>query len=147
MKNFLLDTDVLSLLAPSRAGLSKRFTDWLEQTDAEGRIYLSAVTVYEIEKGIALLEHAKATAKSANLRLWLAGLVATYQDKIIPIDAEVAAIAGQLDARAISAGQHPDMADAIIAGIAKVHDAIVVTRNTKHFLPFGIEFVTPDEVE
>jgi len=37
------------------------------------------------------------------------------------------------------------MADATIAGIAKAQDLVVVTRNTKHFLPFGIGVATPDE--
>jgi len=60
-----------------------------------------------------------ALALSAGLKVWLAGLVATYDDKIIPIDASAAALAGQLEAKASSAGHDPRMADAMIAGIAK----------------------------
>jgi hypothetical protein len=45
--------------------------------DREGRVFLSVVTIHEIEKGIALLETQGATAKAAGLKLWLAGLVAT----------------------------------------------------------------------
>ncbi|WP_257249034.1 hypothetical protein [Acidithiobacillus ferrooxidans] len=52
-----------------------------------------------------------ATAKAADLRIWLLGL----------------------------------MADAVIAGIAKVNHLVVITRNTRHFLSFGIEAATPDE--
>jgi predicted nucleic acid-binding protein len=37
------------------------------------------------------------------------------------------------------------MADATIAGIAKTQDLMLVTLNTKHFLPFGIGVATPDE--
>jgi predicted nucleic acid-binding protein len=146
LKKYLLDTDVFSMLAPSRAAPSARFADWVERMDDEGRIYLSTVTLYEIEKGIARLEHAKATAKAETLRVWLVGLVAIYRDKIIPVDANVAVIAGQLEALAQSTGYHPGMADALIAGISKAHDVIVVTRNAKDFIPFGIPFVTPDEV-
>ncbi len=146
MRGFLLDTNVISMLSPARADASARFLEWLERVDGEGRVFLSVVSVHEIEKGIALLEHKGATAKAAGLKAWLAGLVATYDDKIIPIDAYAAGLAGQLEARAICAGHNPGMADAAIAGIAKARDSIVITLNTKHFLPFGIDVATPDEV-
>lgn len=113
--------------------------------DSEGRLFLSVVAIHEIEKGIALLEHKGATAKAAGLKLWLAGLVGAYDDKIIAIDASIAAIAGQLEARAMSAGYDPGMADAMIAGIAKALDLTIVTLNAKHFLPFGVGVATPDE--
>ncbi len=113
--------------------------------DGEGLVYLSVITIHEIEKGIALLEHKGATAKAAGLKVWLAGLVSTYDDKIIGLDASAAALAGQLEARAISAGHAPGMADAIVAGIAKAHDLDIVTRNTRHFLPFGVAVSSPDE--
>lgn len=113
--------------------------------DGEGRIFLSAVTIQEIEKGIALLEHKRAAAKAASLRVWLSGLITTYDDKILGLDASAAAFAGQLEAKAISSGHNPGMADAIIAGIAKAHDLVIVTYNTKHFLPFGITVSSPDE--
>jgi predicted nucleic acid-binding protein len=37
------------------------------------------------------------------------------------------------------------MADATIAGIAKSHDLVIMTRNTKHFRAFGLEVVSPDD--
>jgi predicted nucleic acid-binding protein len=37
------------------------------------------------------------------------------------------------------------MADAVIAGTAAAHELVIVTRNTKHFLPFGIAVLSPDE--
>ena len=145
MSGYLLDTNVISMLSPSRAEASAGFLDWLERMDAGGRLFLSVVTIHEIEKGIALLEHKGATGKAANLKLWLAGLVATYDDKIIAVDTVAAALAGQLEAKAIAAGHDPGMADATIAGIAKAHDVIIVTRNTKHFQVFGVGVVSPDE--
>lgn len=145
MSGFLLDTNVISMLSPLRAQASARFLEWLERVDSEGRVFLSVVAIHEIEKGIALLEHKGATAKAAGLKIWLAGLVATYDDKIIPVDASAAALAGQLEAKAISVGHDPGMADATIAGIAKARDLMIITHNSKHFLPFGIGVATPDE--
>ncbi len=93
-----------------------------------------------------ITRHGKgATAKAAELKVWLAGLVATYDDKIIPIDPVAAALAGQLEAKAISAGPDLGMTDASMAGIAKTQDFVILAPNTKHFAPFGIKMVTPEE--
>ncbi len=145
MSGFLLDTNVISMLSPSRSAAPRGFLDWLERMDGEGRVFLSVVAIHEIEKGIELLRHKGATAKAAGLQAWLAGLVAIYDDKIIPIDTEAAALAGRLEAKANAAGHDPGMADAAIAGIALARDLAVVTNNIRHFLPFGIGLATPDQ--
>jgi len=77
LRGYLLDTNVISMLSPSRAEASVTFLDWLERMDGEGRVFLSVVTIHEIEKGIALLEHKGGTAKAAGLKVWLAGLRST----------------------------------------------------------------------
>lgn len=146
MNGFLLDTNIVSMLAPSRTEASADFLDWLDRMDSDGRLFLSVVSIHEIEKGIALLDHKGATAKAAGLKAWLSGLVSTYDDKIIGVDAEAAALGGQLEAKALAAGHDSGMADAVIAGIAAAHELVIVTRNTKHFLPFGVAVLSPDEV-
>lgn len=133
------------MLAPSKAEASAGFLDWLDRMDADGQIFLSVVSIHEIEKGIALLDHKGATAKAASLKAWLSGLVSTYDDKIIGFDVQAAAIGGRLETKALAAGHDPGMADAMIAGIAAAHELIVVTGNTKHFLPFGVAVLSPDE--
>jgi predicted nucleic acid-binding protein len=145
LSGFLLDTNVISMLSPSRAEASAGFLEWLQRMDDGGRVFLSAVTIHEIEKGIALLERRGAAAKAGALRVWLSGLITTYDDKILGLDASTAALAGQLEAKAIISGHNPGMADAIIAGIAKAHDLVIVTMNKKHFLPFEISVSSPDE--
>lgn len=146
MSGYLLDTNVISMLSPSRAAASAVFLAWLEARDAEDRLFLSVITIHEIEKGIALLEHKGAIAKADGLKVWLSGLITTYDDKILPLDTTAAAIGGQLEARALAAGDSPGMADAAIAGIAKAHDLTIVTGNLKHFLPFGLDVVLPDDL-
>jgi predicted nucleic acid-binding protein len=145
LSGFLLDTNVISMLSPSRADASASFLEWLERMDSEGKVFLSVVTIHEIEKGISLLEHKGALAKAAGLRAWLSGLVVDYDAKILAVDTQAAALAGQLEAKAISAGYDPGMADATVAGIAKASNLVVVTRNTKHFLPFGVSLTSPDD--
>ena len=51
-------------------------------------------------------------------------------DKIIPIDASAAALAGQLEAKALAAGQDPGMADALIAAVAQAQDLVIINHNT-----------------
>jgi len=53
---------------------------------------------------------------------------------------------GWLESKAIAAGHAPGMADATIAGIAKAHDLTIVTRNLKHFVPFGVSVVVQDDL-
>ena len=139
----------MSMLSPSATQTPqalKTFLDWLDRTDAAGQIFLSVVTIHEIEKGIALLEHMGAVSKAAALKMWLMGLVSTYEDKILVIDAVAACFGGQLEAKAAASGLNPGMADAAIAGTAKANDLIIVTANTKNFIPFGVGFVSPDDV-
>jgi toxin FitB len=146
LNGYLLDTNIVSMLSPSAAQAPKAFLDWLDRTDAESQLFISVVTVHEIEKGIALLDHKGASSKAAALRLWLMGLLSNYDDKILPIDAVAASFGGQLEAKAAASGHNPGMADAGIAGIAKAQDLVIVTANAKDFLPFGVGLMSPEDV-
>jgi toxin FitB len=141
-----LDTNIVSMLSPSATQTSQAFLDWLSRTDTDGKLFISVVTIHEIEKGIALLEHKGAASKASALKIWLMGLVSNYEDKILVIDAVATSFGGQLEAKAAASGHNPGMADAAIAGIAKAHDLIIVTANTKDFLPFGVGLMSPDDV-
>lgn len=140
MTAYLLDTNVVSLLSPSRA-TATGFIAWLDNAEETSEFFLSVITVHEIERGIVLLERKGATAKASGLRRWMDGLLATYQDRILPIDAAVAALSGKLEAEAVAAGHSPGTADALIAGTAKTHDLTVVTLNQRHFEPFRIDLL------
>lgn len=146
MSQFLLDTDVISMLSPSRTDAAPRFLDWLERMDGEGRIFLSVVSIHEIEKGIVLLEQKAAVGEAAALRIWVGGLTAAFADKILGLDAEAAVLSGRLEAMAILQGTNPGMADAAIAGIAKAHELTIVSRNARHFRPFDAPMLAPEDV-
>lgn len=145
MKGFLLDTDVVSLLARPLRGVGGKFADWLEQRDREGRVFLSVVAIHEIRKGIVLLEHKGATTRASALHSWLAGLRAGFADRVLELDVSVAEASGNAEARALAAGHSPGMADALVAGVADFHDLVVITRNIKHFRALGVAAVTPEE--
>jgi hypothetical protein len=56
---YLLDTSVLSMLAPGKPALTSELIAWLR--DHADDLYLSAVTVIEIEQGICKLRLQTAT--------------------------------------------------------------------------------------
>lgn len=143
MTGYLLDTNVVSLLSPAKAEASPGFLAWLDETDANAGLFLSVVTVHEIVRGITLLDHKGATAKARELRRWMDGLVATYDDRILAVDTAISAISGQLEAEAVLAGHSPGMAGALIAGTAKAHNLTVVTLNARHFAQFGVDLIPP----
>lgn len=146
MSGFLLDTDVISLLSPSRTEATAPFLGWLQRMDEEGRIFLSVVSVHEIEKGIVMLEQKTAVARATALRSWITGLTAAFAERILGLDADTAVASGRLEALATSQGVNAGMADAMIAGIAQVHELTVVTGNAKHFRHFGVPVLMPVDV-
>ena len=146
MNGYLLDTNVISMFSPSKATATPEFADWLEGQEQLSAVYLSAVTVHELEKGVRLLEAKGAKAKAAGIELFLQGLIAGYGDRILPVDADVARESGKLEAKAITAGHNPGASDAMIAGTASVHQLTVITANLKHFHAFGIKVKSPAQV-
>src|SRR3546814_19351692 len=89
------------MLAPSKSEASTDFLDWLDRMDADGRLFLSVVSIHEVEKGIALLDHKGATTKAASQKACLSGLVSTYDDKNISFDAQAAAIGGRSEVQTV----------------------------------------------
>lgn len=146
MSGYLFDTDVLSLLSPGRPYVPEGFEAWAETQERSGQIYLSAVSIHEIEKGIRLLEAKGAVQKARALEVWLRPLVTRLGDLILPVDAQVARVSGELEAKAIADGFNPGASDAMIAGTAQFHGLTVVTRNGRHFRAFGIEVMGAEEV-
>lgn len=141
---FLLDTSVLSRLAPGRPVPDDRFAAWLR--DHDDRLYISTVTIAEIEQGICKLRRAGGAERAEALSQWLDALLAEGADRILSLNAEVGRAAGRLSDAAIAVGRHPGFPDLAIAATAVVHDLVLVTGNGRHFAPLGVAFVDPDAV-
>jgi toxin FitB len=138
---YLLDTNVISAGAPSRAVAAADLVAWMDEHSAG--LYLSAVTVAEIEDGIAKAVREKARRKAADLTAWLETLLHLYGNRILAFDIAAARIAGALSDLARSRGATPGFADIVIAATARSHRLIVLTRNTRHFEPLGVPTVNP----
>jgi hypothetical protein len=138
---YLIDTSVLSLFAPDRPAPDPDLSDWF-RAHAD-MLYLTAVTVAEIEQGIGKLSRAGGVERAERLTVWLDTLLENFADRVLAFDARAARIAGRLLDRALAMGRHPGFADVAIAATAVAHDLIVLTRNGKHFEPLGVAFADP----
>jgi toxin FitB len=139
--NYLLDTNIVSAVAPSKAERPAALVDWLDA--ASPGLYLSVVTVTEIRDGIAKARREGASRKAAHLADWWNTVEHLYGERILPFDINAAKIAGQLIDVARGSGAAPGFADAVIAATAKANGLLVLTRNTKHFAAFGERVIDP----
>src|SRR5579859_7979695 len=97
------------------------------------------MTIAELRRGIEKLPEGR---KRRELEVWLRADVAVeYSDRIIPVDAAVADLAGRLSVDAEKAGLNLDLTDFLIAASARVHALSVATMNRKHFERLGVELV------
>jgi len=138
---YLLDTNIISESAPGRPNRDTAVLRWLEaRTD---RLFLSVVTVAEIEAGIAFATHRDAHRKAGLLTEWLEAVIDLYGGRVLPMGIHVARTAGRLSGDARAAGLAPGFADIAIAATAVYHGLTVLTRNLRHFEPLGVAALDP----
>lgn len=143
-QGYLLDTSVVSALAPGRETyLPTAFGDWLQAHDAQ--LFLPAIAVAELAQGIRKLHRSGGMERAQRLNRWLDGLIAGFGDRILPLDAQAARLAGQISDAAMAQGRHPGFADVAIAALAQNAGLLLLTRNLKHVQPLGINCVDPME--
>ena len=131
---FLVGTDVLSVLR--RRERHPKLAQWLAgQRTAD--LYLSAVTVGEIERGITQ-QHRRHPSFARELVAWLDRVLAWYGDQVLAIDVSTARRWGRL-----SGALGHDSVDLLIAATAIEHGLTVVTRNVRHFEPAGVPVLNP----
>lgn len=131
---YVLDTNVIS--AVRRPDRAPSVAAWLRGR-AETELFLSVVTIGEIERGIRKQER-RSPEFAADLQVWTDRTMTIFADRILPFGAEDARIWGRL-----SADLGHDGADLMIAATALVHGATVVTGNAEHFRPTGVKVVNP----
>lgn len=142
---YLLDTNVISLIAPTkrRSRADEELAAWIEARSAD--IWLSVITAAEIEDGIANADRAGATRKAHDLREWWGEIKHYYHNRILPLHPEAATIAGQLMTVARAAGISPGFEDVAIAATGKRYDLTVLTATNKDFEPLDVSFLNPFE--
>ncbi|WP_158750180.1 type II toxin-antitoxin system VapC family toxin [Acidobacterium sp. S8] len=135
---YLLDTNVISELRRAKTGKADRnVLAWAKSVPA-GRLFLSVVSVLELEIGIRLIER-RDSYQGGLLRLWMEeSVLPAFDGRILAIDTAVA--------QRCAALRVPDPRsdrDALIGATALVHGMTVVTRNTADFEATGVGVVNP----
>ena len=133
---YLLDTNVISELRRHRP--HGAVVAWLRSV-ADSDLYLSAVTLGEIQAGIELTRDQDA-AKAAEIEQWADLVSASYN--VLPMDAETF----RLWARLMHGCSDTLYEDAMIAATAKLHKLTVVTRNISDFAHFDVALFNPFEL-
>lgn len=135
---YLLDTNVVSELRKARQGRADPQVLAWSTSVALDALYLSVVTLQELETGIGLLAR-KDAAQAQVLRGWLVQQVLpAFDGRILPITPAIALRCGSLHV--------PDprpYRDSLIAATALVHGFTVVTRNTPDFALSGLRVLNP----
>lgn len=133
---YLLDTNVVSELRKGE-GANTGVMAWA-QGQPERQLYLSVVSVHELELGVCLKERSD-PPQGRVLRRWLdEQVVPAFDDRVLPVTEAIA--------RRSAALHVPDprpTRDAFIAATALVHQLVVVTRNVSDFEPTGVQWFNP----
>ncbi len=131
---YLLDTNIVSetrktLAAPGVAAFIRA-----AQSTA---LFISVLTLGELRKGVAARRRTDAIS-AGRLGIWVDGIETTFADRVLPVDAAVARIWGEL-----SAGRSLPVIDTLIAATAMAGGLTLVTRNTRDFTAIGVPLLDP----
>jgi predicted nucleic acid-binding protein len=135
---YLLDTNVVSEMGKAAAGRVHPNVSAWARTVLTPHLFLSIVTVMELEIGVLLMER-RDPIQGSRLRGWLEGqILPSFSGRILNIDTQIARHC---------AGLHvpnpTPYRDGFIAATALVHRMTVVTRNVVEFLPTGVTVLNP----
>ena len=135
---YLIDTDAVSELRKQRAANPSVAAFFADAARRDVSLYLSAVTVGELRRGVESVRHRGDMRQAGLLERWLEKVVADFGDNILPFDAGIADIWGRLRV------PHPaNPLDKQIAATALLFDLTIVTGNVRHFTHLPVRVINP----
>lgn len=135
---FLIDTNVISEARKGQRADPGVIAFWATAASAQVPLFLPAVVVGELRRGVDLIRHRGDLLQAERLEEWLAEVLEMYGDRVLALDADAAQLWGRL--------RVPDPAHALdkqIAAIALLYDLTLVTRNTRDFASTGVRLRNP----
>lgn len=129
---FLFDTNIVSEIFRDRPN-----ADVIDFTNQVKHIYISAITVEEISYGLSAKPAPRLSTKFETLL--------GNESIVIPVDTEIAKIAGRLRGQLQIQGRIRSQADMLIAATAQHYRFTIVTRNVKDFELCQIPILNPFE--
>lgn len=135
---YLLDTNVVSELRKAKSKKAHAGVDGWARTIPASSMFLSVITILEMEQGEMLIRRRDPTQASL-LRAWLDNFVLPgFAGRILSIDLAVAQRCASLHV------PHPRAdRDSLIAATALVHSLTIVTRNVRDFTGTGASILNP----
>ena len=135
---YLIDTDVISELRKREKANSGVVAFFKEVASSDAPLYVAAVTIGELRRGVELVRHRGDVKQAQTLERWLARLLDDFGESVLVFDADAAQVWGRLRV------PHPENPlDKQIAATALIHDLVLVTRNVKHFSATGVKLFNP----
>ncbi|MGC9781203.1 MAG: type II toxin-antitoxin system VapC family toxin [Candidatus Heimdallarchaeota archaeon] len=118
---FCLDSDILIAYLRGSQTAKEKITEFEKQ----GLVFITPISAYELYFGAYL------SSESANNLQAVSALLSYFS--ILPFSQNEAKLAGEYSALLQKGGLSIGIRDCMIASIAKTHNKIIITRNTKHF--------------
>ncbi|MGH6915277.1 MAG: type II toxin-antitoxin system VapC family toxin [Geminicoccaceae bacterium] len=140
MNGTVLDTNLVS--EQRRVRPHSNVVAWFAR-ELPDCLFLTATVVGELAVGIACLPAGK---RRSDMEAWLNVLISErFAGRILPFDGDAALTYGGIVARARAQGRSPNISDAQIAAVARLHDMAVATCHIADFEPLGVAIVNPWE--
>jgi predicted nucleic acid-binding protein len=132
---YVLDANVVSALRV--VGSNPAVEAWTRSIPLTD-LYVTALTIAEIERGVAKKEKAD-PRQGATLRRWFdRQVLPSFAGRVLAFDLEAARILAGFDVP-----ERAPLDDALIGAVAVANGMAVATRNVKHFAPLGVKTLNP----
>ena len=130
---YILDTETVAELRKAKMKRGSRsLRAWAQSVDMEN-VYLSSLTLQELEIAVLLAER-DLQEKGEVMRRWMMRHVLHhFHDRILPIDSAIALRAANVHGR-----YSQPLSEALIGATAYVHGLTVVTRSADRYKQMGV---------
>jgi len=135
--SYLLDTCALSEMVKKKP--NPGFIGWIQHQRGSS-FYVSVISIAEIEQGIVRLADSQ---KKKRLQVWVSGIKARYQSRLLLVDLAVAEMYGQIQGNSMKVGKPLPVQDCWIAATAITHSMAVVTRDDRTLAATSVGIVNP----
>ncbi len=137
----ILDTNMLS--ENMRAEPVRKIADWMVRQPSD-ELFTAAICQAEILSGLAIMPSGRRRRRRTDLEEAARAMFADdLSGRILPFDRQAASAYAELFAARRKAGRPSGTINLMLAAIARVRGASVVTRNVADFEGAGVAIVNP----